>query len=195
MSWLKGLSCHFQTLPSTDPSIPREIPSAASPSARIGPILACLALLLDGSKVRIEEYLAATDIAAVFPRPQNYKTAKQEVTLGTPIFEFVVFEISESDRQLVAAPTTSTISKSPWSIQIFPPLGTTSSAQRQRSSLVALDFMNEAQVRDSDDTIESPFISWLIYLVRTGTGFSRVMAAKVLVTLFQARVHEEVTSL
>jgi armadillo repeat-containing protein 8 len=180
----QGLVLPVPDAASADPSIPREIPSAASPSACIGPILACLALLLDGSKVRIEEYLAATDIAAVFPRPQNYKPqSKKSPWARQSSSSWSSRSQNPIDSLLPHLPYPQP--EKPTEHTNFPPLGTTSSAQRQRSSLLALDFINEAQVRDSDDTIESPFISWLVYLVRTGTGFSRVMAAKVLVTLFK----------
>lgn len=180
----QGLVLPVSDPASADQSSPREIPSAAPPSARIGPILACLALLLNGSKARIEEFLAAADVAAVFPKPQNNKPQSKKLPWERQsASSWYSRSQNPIDGLLPQLPHLSPHKSTEHTN--FPPLGSTGLAQRRRSSLLALDFVQENQPRDSDDSVESPFVSWLIYLVRTESGLSRVMAMKVLVTLFK----------
>lgn len=181
-------------LPVSDPALldqstPRELPSPATSAARLAPILATLALLLDGSKSHIEEILTSNPITAVFPRPQgdNIQNVKKSPWAGQSAGSWPSNSVSKFqnpiDSLLPHLPNLSHHRSTEHTS--FPPLGSTSSVQHRRSSLLSLELAHDSDARDADEGIESALVAWLIFMVRTESGLCRVMAAKLLVTLFK----------
>ncbi len=185
----QGLVLPVSDAVSYDQAHPREIPPAASPTSRLAPILAALASLLDASKARVEGFLLSGPIAAVFPKLQNEKTPNPKRTSWAASTVNLSSSGSHSkfrnpiDGLLPQLPYVSTQKSTEYTN--FPPLGSTGSGPRQRTSLLSLDFSETSSVRNSDDPVESPFIAWLLLLMRTEVGLSRVMAAKLLVTFYK----------
>jgi hypothetical protein len=161
-----------------------DLPPPAPPAARLAPILAALALLLDGSKPRIEELLSSNHITTVFPKPSSDRTQnlKKSPWTGQSSSSGLKFR-NPIDSLLPQLPNLSH-HKSAEHVN-FPPLGGPGSVHRRRSSLLSLDLTNESSVRNADDGMESALVAWLIFMVRTQPGLCRVMAAKLLVILFK----------
>lgn len=189
-----GLASHVVAqglvLPASDPSSTdhpsaRDLPSPATPAARLAPILAALALLLDGSKSRIEELLASSPITTVFPKPSSGKIPdkKSSWTGRSSSTWFGSKFRNPIDSLLPQLPNLSHHKSAEHAS--FPPLGGTASVQRRQSSLLSLEFTGDPNLRDVDDGMESVLVAWLIFMVRTETGLCRVMAAKLLVILFK----------
>jgi hypothetical protein len=174
---------------SIEHSTARDLPPAATPAARLAPILAALALLLDGSKPRIEELLASRPITIVFPKPLNDKnqTQKKSPWTGQSTSSWSLSSGSKFrnpiDSLLPHLPNLSHHKSAEHAN--FPPLGGSGSVHRRRSSLLSLELTNDPNLRDADDGMENALVAWLIFMIRSETGLCRVMAAKLLVILFK----------
>jgi hypothetical protein len=176
---------------SLDQLAARDLPSPATPAARLAPILAAVALLLDGSKSRIEVFLASSPIMNVFPKAQSDKTQTQNLRkspwVGQSASSWASSYPSKSqnpiDSLLPHLPIVSHHRSAEHNS--FPPLGSTGSILCRQSPLLSRDPANHPNAGYVDDGMEIALVAWLIYMIRTQSGLCRVMAAKLLVILFK----------
>ena len=174
---------------SLDQSAARDLPSPATPAARLAPILAAVALLLDGSKSRIEVFQASSPITNVFPKAQSDKpqNSRKSPWAGQSVSSWSSSCPSKSQNQIDSLLPHLPIVSHHRSAEHtnFPPLGGTGSVHCRQSSLLSRNPAHHPDAGDVDNGMEIALVAWLIYMIRTQSGLCRVMAAKLLVILYK----------
>ncbi|KHN98249.1 armadillo repeat protein [Metarhizium album ARSEF 1941] len=169
------------------------IPEPANPGAKIGPILEAVSCIIGSSKYRANRLICSPSILATFPSikfepyedPRDSQQAVPPRHDGLTAMEFILPSLPiTASRTPSAAPSS------------FPTPDRSDSRTSSRTSLsklgssVAWDsprFQALGNTVDvSSEDIESPFIPWLIHLVRSLSDYERLMAAAVLAALFKA---------
>jgi hypothetical protein len=164
------------------------LPPPASPKARLAPTLMAIAVLVEQSKMRAKLFLSSPAIVTVFPMPQAEfsPTDVRKAPWGTATYlsGAAVPRHNASNAIDTFLPTIPAASaKLP--VENFPPLGSTGTSPKKRSSFQSPSFSTNVPPRNNaSDDEESPLIAWLIYLVRAQAGMSRLMASRLLVALF-----------
>jgi armadillo repeat-containing protein 8 len=179
------------------------LPAPAPPRARLAPILHLAALIVNGSRTRGENLLASPALVSVFPR-QQAEFSPSDVK-RTPWGSSTYLSGTAVPRHTPANPIDSLLPSVPMpSAKLaadqanFPPLSSIAPISKKGTSFLSasLSFgsMEDNDFPNEDD--ENPAIAWLIFLVRAEIGMTRLMAAKLLVTLFRqglAKKSREVT--
>ncbi|CAM1510409.1 Fc.00g007440.m01.CDS01 [Cosmosporella sp. VM-42] len=174
-------------------------PDAAPQNANLTPILEAIAAILGDSKYRAYRLVNSPSILAVFP------AIKCELPVSSDELDYDGF--SSSRRQPLTAmdyllPTPApvvmprTLYSSHYGIPPPPPRAFSDS---QSSSRTSLNKLSSSAVWDSprfqpagsnseaeSDEVESPFIPWLVYLVRLSDKYDRLLAASILASLMKA---------
>ena len=168
------------------------LPTSAPPRARIAPLLQLTAVIIDGSRARGERLLSSPGIITVFPKPHveflpsdikrtpwgsaTYLsgTAVPRHTPSNPI-DSLLPSVSKPSAKLAAEQAN------------FPPLNSVAPITKNGTSFLSASLSFGIMKSDdpSSEDDESPAIPWLIYLVRGETKTTRLMAAKLLVSLFR----------
>ncbi|TWU74143.1 hypothetical protein ED733_005625 [Metarhizium rileyi] len=168
-------------------------PKPADSGAKIGPILEAISCVIGDSKFRANRLIYSPSMLAIFPSikfepyedprdanqillpKQNGLTA---MDLILPSLPTMTSKASSAAQSSFATPDRSDSRNS--SRTSLSKLGSSAvwDSPRFQASGNAVDVMNE--------DIESPFIPWLIHLVRSLKEYERLMAAAVLAALFKA---------
>jgi armadillo repeat-containing protein 8 len=167
------------------------LPPPAPPRARLAPLLQLAAILVHDSRALAEKLLSSPAMITVFPIPQP-EFSPSDVK-KTPWGSATYLSGTAVPRHLPSNPIDSLLPAVPMpSAKLaaeqasFPPLSSTASISNKGSFLSASLSLSNT---DSDDSLseedENPAIAWLIYLVRSETGMTRLMAAKLLISLYR----------
>jgi armadillo repeat-containing protein 8 len=168
------------------------LPPSAPPRARLAPLLQLTAVIVDGCRACSEKLLCSPAIMTVFPKPHvefspsdikktpwgsaTYLsgTAVPRHTPSNPI-DSLLPSVSNPSARLAAEQAN------------FPPLSSIVSLSRKATSFLSASLSIGSVDGDDlpNEEDESPAIAWLIYLVRSETGMTRLMAAKLLISLFR----------
>ncbi|KAH8704204.1 armadillo repeat protein [Talaromyces proteolyticus] len=152
-------------------------PPAASSSAKLAPILRATAAIVESSKSRAEHFLTSPSIVAVFPGrvPEFSPTDIRKNPWGMPYLSGAAVP-----RQNHASPIDAILPSVPQAqtnaLTNFPPLLPMGSFHKR-----SLSFLETS----SSDEEENAIVPWLLHLVRTESGMSRVMAARLVTALFR----------
>ena len=168
------------------------LPPSAPPRARLAPLLQLAAVLVHDSRALAEKLLSSPAMVTVFPLPQP-EFAPSDVK-KSPWGSATYLSGTAVPRHLPSNPIDSLLPDVPTpSAKLaaeqasFPPLSSTASISKKGGSFLSasLSLANT----DSDDALieedENPAIAWLIYLVRSEIGMTRLMAAKLLISLYR----------
>jgi hypothetical protein len=186
-------------------------PSAAPSGANLAIILEAIAVIITDSKFRASQLLYSPSILAIFPmsQPTDF-IVTQNARAAWNAFNAAGLSVRQSqlnavDYLLPFVPPHQLKSTSA-SASAFPPLGTSGSRENLAplgrsaankyngaslpswSDSPGIDSGTAPQdsiTTDSEDP-ESPLIAYLILLLRSGTGMTRLMAASVLTALYRA---------
>jgi len=186
-------------------------PLAAPSSANLSIILEAIAVIITDSKFRASQLLYSPSILAIFPMSQSTDfIATQSARAAWNAFNAAGLSVRQSqlnavDYLLPFVPLHQLKGTSA-SASAFPPLGTSGSRENlpplgrsaaNKYNGALLPSWSDSSGIDSGmashDTItpdseepESPLIAYLILLLRSRTGMSRLMAASVLTVLYRA---------
>ncbi|EFY93547.1 armadillo repeat protein [Metarhizium acridum CQMa 102] len=168
-------------------------PEPANPGAQIGPILEAISCIIGDSKYRANRLICSPSLLAIFPSvkfepygdPRDSPQALPPRHNGVTAMEFILPSLP-----ITTSRTPSAVASS------FP---TPDRSDSRTSSRTSLSKFGSSAVWDSprfqalgntvdvsNEDIESPFIPWLIHLVRSLNDYDRLMAAAVLAALFKA---------
>ena len=187
------------------------IPLAAPSGANLAIILEAIAVIITDSKFRASQLLYSPSILAIFPiSPPTDFVATQNARAAWNAFNAAGLSVRQSqlnavDYLLPCVPLHQLKSTSA-SASAFPPLGTSGSRENlvplgraaankyngvslpnwsdppgSESGTAALD-----NITTDPEEPESPLIAYLILLLRSRTGMTRLMAASVLTVLYRA---------
>lgn len=168
------------------------LPPSAPPGARLAPILQLTAIIIDGSTARSERLFSSAAMLTVFPKPQAEfspsdvkKTPWGSATYlsGTAVPRHVPSNPIDSLLPSVSMPSARLAAEQ----ANFPPLSSIAPVSKKGSSFLSasLSFGQGDGDDAPNEEDENPAIAWLIYLVRCETGMTRLMAAKLLISLFR----------
>ena len=167
------------------------IPAAAPPRARLAPILQLAAIIIDGSRARSEKLLFSPAMVTVFPRPgpefspsDVKKTPWGSATYlsGTAVPRHTPSNPIDSLLPYVLTPSAKLVAEQ----ANFPPLSSIAPISKKGTFRSMSPAFRNGDGDDSpSEEEENPAIAWLIYLVRSETGLTRLMAAKLLISLFR----------
>ena len=171
---------------------PGRIPPSAPPTARIHPFLHLTALIVDGSKSRAEHLLSSPDLQSVFPRPQPEispsEIKKTPWGSSTYLSGSAIPRIQDQSLLDTLLPNVPGFHQPTSHNSNFPPLGSSSLQNANQPSLFqpgSGSLGDPASTGEVDDGEESPLIPWLTFLTRKELDLPRVMAAKLLISLFR----------
>ncbi|KAK9440442.1 armadillo repeat protein [Metarhizium brunneum] len=171
-------------------------PEAANPGAQIGPILEAISCIIGDSKYRANRLICSPSLLAIFPSikfepygdPRDSQQALPPRHNGLTAMEFILPSLPITTSRTPSAAASS-----------FPTPDRSDSRTSSRTSLSKFGSSAVSAVWDSprfqalgntvdvsNEDIESPFIPWLIHLVRSLNDYDRLMAAAVLAALFKA---------
>lgn len=158
------------------------MPPPAPDNASLTSVLRAIAVLVEHSKTRAEHFVTSPGIVTVFPKriPQfrSGDTRKSPWAVSS-------FTGHPGSRQRPSNPIDSLLPSIPvppsqGSVN-FPPLGSGSSQSKHGIFNESLPFFGApAAVED-----ESALVSWLFHVARTEVGLTRVIAARLITTLFR----------
>lgn len=171
---------------------PDTLPSALKRSG-LASILEAVGTIIQNSKFRATQFLAAPAFAAVLPRaePEGLAASERKASvwtsslLGSPSnpstppnqLETLIPQMPTSSHRASTAPTTN-----------YPPSGATGGLgklpQSSRTFGPATEGL-QSQGYDFTEDDENSLISWLIYLARAESGITRLMAAWVLALFYR----------
>jgi armadillo repeat-containing protein 8 len=168
------------------------LPPSAPPRARLAPLLQLAAVLVHDSRALAEKLLSSPAMVTVFPIPQP-EFSPSDVK-KSPWGSATYLSGTAVPRHLPSNPIDSLLPDVPMpSAKLaaeqasFPPLSSTASISKKGGSFLSASLA--LGNTDSDDVLseedENPAIAWLIYLVRSETGMTRLMAAKLLISLYR----------
>lgn len=181
-------------------------PLAAPPNARLTPILEAINAIIADSKFRASQLLYSPSILATLPVTHSTEFVTRQSTRAA-WNAFNVAGLSTRQSQLNAVdfllPCVPLLQPKGVTAQAsaFPPLGTSGSRENlaqngRKYNSASLPSWTDSPGLDSGSAIaessadseepESPFIAYLIYLLRNRTGTERLMAASVLTVLYRA---------
>lgn len=172
------------------------IPAPAPPGADLTDVLEAISAIISESRFRAYLLACSPAIMAVFPNaefePATKAKQRVRVTLAfNNLGSMTTPPLGAVDYLLPIVPAIQP-KPSPQAAQ-FPPLGFTPSRDAPSTtgnvrSPYKFSFWDttSAITGEPDADEESPFIPWLIHLVRSTSGLERVMAASVLASLFKA---------
>jgi armadillo repeat-containing protein 8 len=173
-----------------DSSTFRPLPPPAPASARLAPLLQAIALFIEQSKTRASQFLSSPIIAAVLPKLQN-ETSQSDMRRIPWGSHFSAATVSRTQNQGAIDSLLPTIPQNPATLSPehfnFPPLGSVIAAPKRRPSLLPTTSESrggQLSLMEKPEEEESPVISLLVYLVYARSGMCRLMAAKVLIFLF-----------
>lgn len=162
-------------------------PEAASPGAKIGPILEAISCIIGDSKYRANRLIHSPAILAIFPCVKfepNKDSQLARRLRGLTAMEYILPTLPNSSSNPSAAPSS---------------FATPDRSDSRTSSRTSLSKFGSSAVWDSPrihvlgnngdasaEEIESPLIPWLIHLVRSLNEYDRLVAAAVLAALFKA---------
>ena len=176
---LPGAEDHLDepgVLPCFPPSAPRK--------ARLAPILRAVAVIIEHSKSRAEHFLSSAGITTVFPKqlPEFSPNDIKKTPWGATFLSgFAVPRQSSAtpiDHVLPAIPLDQSKASSN-----FPPLGSHTSFGKHPQPLNTPRTFLETTSPSDDE--ENPIIPWLLFVVRSETGMTRLMAARLVTALFR----------
>lgn len=168
------------------------LPPSAPSHARLAPLLHLAAVIVDGSRARSAKLLSSPAMVTVFPRPQT-EFSPCDVK-KTPWGSATYLSGTAVPRHMPSNPIDSLLPSVPMpSAKLaaeqanFPPLSSISHSSKKASSFLSPPLSLGKADRDepANEEDESPAIAWLVYLVRNNTGITRLMAAKLLISLFR----------
>jgi armadillo repeat-containing protein 8 len=169
------------------------LPPSAPPRARLAPLLQLAAVLVHDSRALAEKLLSSPAMVTVFPIPQP-EFSPSDVK-KSPWSSATYLSGTAVPRHLPSNPIDSLLPDVPMpSAKLaaeqasFPPLSSATSISKKGGSFLSASLA--LGNTDSDDDAlseedENPAIAWLIYLVRSETGTTRLMAAKLLISLYR----------
>lgn len=172
------------------------IPDPAPPGSNMTVVLAAISAIIAESRFRAYLLICSPAIMAVFPKaefePASKAKQRVRVTLAfNNLGSMSTPPLGAVDYLLPIVPAVQP-KPSPQAAQ-FPPLGFTPSRDTPTTngnarSSYKFSFWDTASTPTGEPEAdeESPFIPWLIHLVRSTRGLDRVMAASVLASLFKA---------
>lgn len=168
-------------------------PEPVPAGAKIGPILEAISCVIGDSKYRANRLIYSPSIMAIFPsvKFEPYEDPRDPHQMQPPRHNgFTAMEF-------ILPSLPNTVSRTPSAAQSSFP--TPDRSDSRTSSRTSLSKFGSSAVWDSprfqaagnsgdasNDDIESPFIPWLIHLVRSLSDYERLMAAAVLAALFKA---------
>jgi armadillo repeat-containing protein 8 len=168
------------------------LPTSAPPRARLAPLLQLTAIIVDGSRARAERLLSSPAMVTVFPKPNAEfspsdvkKTPWGSATYlsGTAVPRHVPSNPIDSLLPSVSTPSAKLVAEQ----ANFPPLSSTVPTSKKGTSFLSASL--SFGIMDGDDAPneedETPAIAWLIYLARAESGMTRLMATKLLISLFR----------
>jgi hypothetical protein len=174
------------------------IPGPAPPGTNMTAVLAAVSAIIADSRFRSYLLVCSPAIMAVFPNaefePATKAKQKVRVTLAfNNLGSIMTPPLGALDYFLPIVPAVQP-KPTPQATQ-FPPLGFTPTRDTPATNVDArssykFSFWDTASATsgEAEADEESPFIGWLIHLVRSAThSLERVMAASVLASLFKAR--------
>jgi hypothetical protein len=153
------------------------LPPPAPSTAKLAPILRAASVLVENSKSRAEHFLSSPGILTVFPGrlPEFSPTDIKRNPWGMPYLSGTAvprqIHSNPFDVILPCVPLNQTNA-----LSNFPPLVPMGSFHKR-----SLSFLESSP----SDEEENAIIPWLIHLVRTESGMSRVMAARLVTALFR----------
>lgn len=178
---LPGAQYHLQ-----DPGALGELPAPAPASARMAPILRAITIIIEQSKWRVEHFLSSPGLVTVFPK-QVPGFAAVDVKRGP--WGSTYLSGSAVPRQSIGNPVDHLLPSVPLSHERsspnsanFPPLGAHGPQRRQSHSYPTPFSLAETPAPEED---ENSIIPWLICILRSETGTSRLMAARLVTVLFR----------
>jgi armadillo repeat-containing protein 8 len=168
------------------------LPASAPPRARLAPLLQLSAVIIDGSRTRGERLLTSPAVVTVFPKPHAEfspsdvkRTPWGSATYlsGTAVPRHVSSNPIDSLLPSVSTPSAKLAAEQ----ANFPPLSSVAPISKKGTSFLSasLSFGIVESDDPSSEEDESPAVAWLLYLVREETRITRLMAAKLLVSLFR----------
>lgn len=168
------------------------LPPSAAPRSQLAPLLQLTATIVDGSQARSENLLSSPAIVTVFPQP-NAEFSPSDVKRspwgsatylsGTAVPRHTPSNPIDSLLPSISTPSARLVAEQ----ANFPPLTSVASISKKGTSFLSasLSFGSADGDDAPNEDDESPAIAWLIYLVRSETGLTRLMAAKLLISLFR----------
>ena len=174
------------------PGHPHMVPSALKRPG-LAAILEAVGTIVQNSKFRATQFLAAPAFAAILPRVESDETSESErkanmwtsnllnyppnsLTSPNPL-ETLIPQMPTSNHRSSTVPTNNFPSSgATGGLGKLPQLSRTYGPPIEASQSHGYDFIDED---------ESPLISWLIYLARAESGVTRLMAAWVLALLYR----------
>lgn len=164
----------------SEPGVLASFPPPAPRKARLAPILRAVAVIIEHSKSRAEHFLSSAGITTVFPKqlPEFSPTDIKKTPWGSTFLSgFAVPRQSSAtpiDHVLPAVPLDQSKGN-------FPPLVSASFGKHAQRLNTPRTFL---ETPPSDDE-ENPIIPWLLFVVRSETGMTRLMAARLVTALFR----------
>ncbi|KAG2417027.1 hypothetical protein HFD88_008244 [Aspergillus terreus] len=163
------------------------LPPPAPSSAKLGPILRAITVIIEHSKWRAEHFLSSPGIVTVFPR-QVPDFAPSDIKKGP--WGSTYFSGSAVPRHAGANPLEYLLpsvplshGKAPANSANFPPLGPQGPSHRRHSQSFPTPFsIFEAPAVDDE---ENAVVPWLLYIIRAENGMARLMAARLVTVLFR----------
>ena len=164
-----------------------EAPPPATMRSRLAPILEAVGGIIQNSKTRAMQFLCASAFTAVFPKLESgVASAYQKKVATWDSYNSI------SSRHVPLNPIESLLPQLPNSHQRaspalalnYPPLGAIGTSGRQPQTI--RNFSPALEPFETTEDDESLLIPWLIYVVRTEHGMTRLMAAWVLAILYRS---------
>jgi hypothetical protein len=152
-------------------------PPPASPSARLAPILRAVSVIIEHSKWRADHFLSSPGIVTVFPkqRPEFSPADIKKNPWGMPYLSGSAVPrqntVNPIDTILPTVPLAQTKASSN-----FPPLVPQGSYSKHANSFL------ESMPSDEE---ENAIVPWLLHVIRSEAGMSRLMAARLVTVLFR----------
>lgn len=167
--------------------------SPSSTQSQLAPILGAIGAIIDVSRPRALHFLSNAALTAVLLRLEAGvgATTERKVNVSSHFPSTPVGFRPPSARRLeflLPQLPGSLCKGTPAETSFHPPLGAVCTSARQSCSARALQHAQEgihSQASDSPQEEENPLVPWLIYIVRTCTGLTRLMAAWI-VSLFHS---------
>ena len=169
------------------------IPPPAPANATLAPILEAIGTIVQFSKYRATVLLRSPPILTVFPRssadiPSTHDRTPSGPSLTSSSYLMQLVPMNPIDYLLPQTPIPHHRGSSAHSAS-FPPLGASIPLSRHARTATALDWSLESRPMDSnaiDDEDESALVSWLIYITRTTSGLTCLMAVWLLTMLYRS---------
>ncbi len=168
------------------------LPPSAPPRARLASLLQLTAIVVDGSRARSEKFLSSPSMVTVFPKPpaEFSPSDVKKIPWGSATYlsGTAVPRHTPSNPIDSLLPSMSTPSAKLAAEQAnFPPLSSVAPISKKGNSFLSasLSFGSVDNDDPPSEDDENPAVAWLIYLVRSETGMTRLMAAKLLISLFR----------